>query len=55
MFLQKENGHWTKIQKKETFSWIFSRSGLCEPLTMRFTLENSDFEFSFDELTAAVK
>ena len=54
LFLSKNGEDWTKISQKKTFTWLFSRSGICEPVTLRFTLNNSDFECTFLELTAAV-
>lgn len=55
IFLSNDKEQWTKISAKKTFTWLFSRSGICESLTLRFTLEGSDFECTFVELTAAIK
>jgi len=46
---------WTLLKKGNSFTWMFSRSGINEPTQMRFSLDGSDFACSFNELTAAAE
>ena len=44
----------TKFHPPSTFSWIFRPTGLCDPLTVRFTQGAAELQMEFDPLTATV-
>jgi len=43
---------WTQISKEKTYSWLFSRSGVCEPCSIRLNFDGASLETAFDPLTA---
>lgn len=43
---------WQKVEKSFNHQWLFSRSGLVEPLSIRLSMNKSEFELDFNELTA---
>jgi hypothetical protein len=47
--------HWVQPTDKESTAWVFEQSGLCEPISVRFTSEQGTVGAQFDPLTASVK
>jgi prepilin-type N-terminal cleavage/methylation domain-containing protein len=47
--------HWFRPEKGMLVAWIFEHSGLCEPISVRFTSEHGTVGAQFDPLTASVK
>ena len=39
----------------QTVSWVFEHSGLCEPISVRFSSDHGTVGAQFDPLTASVK
>ena len=50
-FFVKKEEFWQKMQKNTTATWLFSRSGICEPCSVRFTSGKSSFLLEFHQLT----
>jgi len=46
---------WFTPQPEPVTAWVFEHSGLCEPISVRFTLEGRTIGAQFDPLTASVK
>lgn len=46
---------WIPVQDKVEVAWVFEQSGLCEPLSVRFTSERGTVGGQFDPLTASVR
>ena len=46
---------WLVPQPEPVTAWVFEHSGLCEPISVRFTLEGRTIGAQFDPLTASVK
>lgn len=49
------SNEWVKPGDKQPVAWIFDASGLCEPISVRFTSELGSVGAQFDPLTASVK
>jgi type II secretory pathway pseudopilin PulG len=47
--------HWFRPAKDMQVAWVFEHSGLCEPISVRFSDERSTIGAQFDPLTASVK
>ncbi len=50
-----EKKPWFVPQPDPTTVWVFEHSGLCEPISVRFTLAGRTIGAQFDPLTASVK
>ncbi|HWB06126.1 MAG TPA: prepilin-type N-terminal cleavage/methylation domain-containing protein [Verrucomicrobiales bacterium] len=46
---------WIPMQGKTEIAWVFEQSGLCEPISVRFTSDRGTVGAQFDPLTASVK
>ena len=46
---------WFRVMKEMDVTWVFEQSGLCEPISVRFTSEHGTVGAQFDPLTASVK
>lgn len=46
---------WFRPQKDTVVTWVFEHSGLCEPISVRFTSDHGTVGAQFDPLTASVK
>lgn len=46
---------WFRPQKDMEVTWIFEHSGLCEPISVRFTSDHGTVGAQFDPLTASIK
>lgn len=46
---------WFTPQPEPVTAWVFEHSGLCEPISVRFTREGRTVGAQFDPLTASVK
>lgn len=46
---------WIRPQKDMVVPWVFEHSGLCEPISVRFTTDHGTIGAQFDPLTASVK
>lgn len=47
--------NWQRPTNEQTVSWVFEHSGLCEPISVRFTSDHGTIGAQFDPLTASVK
>lgn len=55
-FVQRWNSEaWLPTKGKTMHVWRFDPNGLCEPLSLRITIEQSWCEMTFNPLTAAIK
>jgi hypothetical protein len=46
---------WITVQQKVELTWVFEQSGLCEPISVRFTSDRGTVGAQFDPLTASVR
>ncbi len=46
---------WMQPKGDQVVAWVFEHSGLCEPISVRFTSEHGTAGAQFDPLTASVK
>jgi hypothetical protein len=46
---------WVQLKNKMEAAWVFEQSGLCEPISVRFTNDRGTVGAQFDPLTASVK
>ncbi len=46
---------WIRPAGDQTVSWVFEHSGLCEPISVRFSSDHGTVGAQFDPLTASVK
>ena len=46
---------WMQPKGEQVVAWVFEHSGLCEPISVRFTSEHGTVGAQFDPLTASVK
>src|SRR5436190_20333389 len=46
--------NWIRMQPKVEVVWVFEQSGLCEPISVRFTSDRGTVGAQFDPLTASV-
>ena len=56
VFVRRWNSEaWLPTEKKSIHAWRFVPSGLCDPLSLRFTLDKSWCENTYHPLTATVR